>query len=95
MRPYMNTDERLYGWYDRPDQPVQEPTYNPAFPGMCLFCGEQTSEANVRTIAMMPTENIKRSYFYRVHSTCHEAASADERLHIDYVIFDSIKHHGD
>jgi len=91
----MNTStEKLYGWYDRADQPVDQPTYNPAFPGMCLFCGTATTEEDVRTHSIMPM-GAKRSYFYRTHRTCHETASDEQRNHIDGIVFDSIAHHGD
>jgi hypothetical protein len=86
--------ERMYGWYDRVDQPIEQPTFNPSFPGPCLFCGTDTTEEDVRTHSLMPLE-AKRSYFYRTHRTCHEAAPDDQRNAIDGVVFDSIAHHGD
>ena len=94
MNDSLTSTEKLYGWYDRADQPVDQPTYNPAFPGMCLFCGNQTSDEDVRTIALL-RDGSARSFFYRVHRTCHEAASEDQRNQITSVIFDSIDHHGD
>jgi len=90
----LTTDRKLYGWYDRPDQPVDQPTYNPEFPGPCLFCGENTSEENVRTFSLL-MEGSNRAFFYRTHRTCHETASEKQRREIDRVIWDSIDHHGD
>lgn len=86
--------DRLYGWYDRADQPVDMPTFNPSFPGPCLFCGTPTTEEDVRTHSML-MEGSARSFFYRTHRTCHEAAPQDQRNAIDQVIWDSIDHHGD
>lgn len=86
--------ERLYGWYERADQPITMPTFNPSFPGPCLFCGTDTTEEDVRTHSMLPVGS-SRSFFYRTHRTCHEAASAEQRNHIDGIIIDSIAHHGD
>lgn len=90
--------ERIYGWYDRADQPPDQPSYDPAFPGPCLFCGEQTSETNVRTISLMPTgPQVKRprAYFYRVHRTCSAGATADQQNAIDVVVLDAIAHNHD
>lgn len=86
--------ERIYGWYDRADQPVDMPTFNPSFPGPCLFCGIPTTEEDVRTHSIMPLDG-KRSYFYRTHRTCDAAASEAQRVAIDDVVFEMIEHHGD
>jgi len=85
---------RIYGWYDSAQQPVDQPTFNPAFPGPCLFCGTDTTEEDVRTHSLMPIGS-SRSYFYRTHRTCHEAANDQQRNAIDEVVFDAIAHHGD
>jgi hypothetical protein len=87
---------KLYGWYDRADQPIDQPTYNPAFPGPCLFCGDNTSEEDVHCLMYLEGPRAhKRSYFYRTHRTCHETATPAQSREIDGVIFDSIAHHGD
>jgi hypothetical protein len=86
--------ERIYGWYDRPDQPVDQPTFNPSFPGPCLFCGNETSESDVRTHSLMAMDGA-RSFFYRTHRTCHESADDTARNAIDQVVWDAIAHHGD
>lgn len=91
-----SADVRLYGWYDRPDQPIEQPTYNPEHPGVCLFCGGTTSDQDVRTHSLMPLHREPpRSYFYRTHRTCHESASDEQRIAIDDIVFESIEHHGD
>ena len=87
-------EERIYGWYERSDQPIDQPTYNPAFPGVCLFCGGLTSEEDVRTHSLMAV-NARRSFFYRTHRTCHESANDEARNAIDGVVIDSIDHNGD
>jgi hypothetical protein len=86
--------ERIYGWFDSADQHPDQPTFTPSFPGICLFCGELMSPADVRSHALMPFP-YKRSYFYRTHRTCHEAATEQQRRDIDRVVLDSISHNGD
>jgi hypothetical protein len=86
--------EKVYGWYDRADQPIEQPTFNPDFHGPCLFCGNSLTDEDVRTHSIMPL-GASRSYFYRTHRTCHEAAPDDQRNAIDCVVLDSIAHHGD
>lgn len=90
--------ERIYGWYDSPDQKADQPSYDPAFPGPCLFCAGQTTEDNVRTIALLPTEQKRpqpRSYFYRVHRTCHADATPAQQNAIDCVVLEAIAHNHD
>jgi hypothetical protein len=86
--------QRIYGWYDQPDQPIEHPTFNPSFPGPCLFCGKDTSEDDVRTHSLMPMISA-RSYFYRTHRTCSQSATTEQSRQIDGVVLDSIAHHGD
>lgn len=86
--------EKIYGWYDRPDQPIEQPTYNPNEHGPCLFCGKSVTDEDMRTHSLMAMEG-KRSYFYRTHRTCHEAADDPARTAIDRVVWASIDHHGD
>ena len=86
--------ERIYGWYDRADQPIDQPTFNPSFSAPCLFCGEPISDLDVRTHSIMPLGS-NRSYFYRTHRTCHEVAPSAQRDAIDSVVLDSIKHNND
>lgn len=96
MNPILETT-KVYGYYDRPDQPMEQPTINPDVRGPCLFCGEPMTAENIRTHSMMamPETGPERSYFYRTHRTCHEAADNKQRVQIDDVVWDSIRHHGD
>lgn len=88
------TIERIYGWYDRADQAIEQPTYNPDCYGPCLFCDKPMTDEDMRTHSIMPI-GATRSYFYRTHRTCHEAAPDDQRNATDSVVFDSIAHNGD
>ena len=85
---------KLYGWYDRAGQPVDAPTYDPPHDSPCLFCGEPIRPDDVRTHSML-AESGARSFFYRTHRSCHQAADAAQRYAIDDVVWDSIRHHGD
>lgn len=89
--------EKIYGYYDRADQPVDQPTYNPAFDAPCLFCTKPITEEDIRTHSMMamPDTAPERAYFYRTHRTCHEAAPQEQRNQIDRVVWDSIEHNKD
>jgi hypothetical protein len=83
---------RIYGWYERADQPPDQPTYDPPHDAPCLFCGEAITANDVRTISMMG-EYAERSFFYRVHRTCHERVGEKKRVEIDSVVWDAIRHH--
>lgn len=91
----MSDKEKIYGYYDKADQPIDQPTYNPAFDSPCLFCGEKITENDMRTHSMMLVGKMSRSYFYRTHATCHEKASDRQRFEIDDIVFENIKHNGD
>ncbi len=86
--------EKIYGYYDRADQPIEQPTINPAFDAPCLFCDKPLTEDDMRTHSIMPIGS-SRSYFYRTHRTCHESASSQRNGEITDFVFDSVKHHGD
>lgn len=85
---------KIYGYYDRADQPIDQPTLNPDLHGPCLFCDKPVTDEDMRTHSLMPLHG-SRSFFYRTHRTCHEAADDMRRTQIDGVIIDSIDHHGD
>ena len=79
----------IYGWYSDADQtsPMHDPPHNT----VCLLCGEAIFAEDVRTISIMWADSKgDRSYFYRVHRTCHERASEPERQKIDEIVFDMI-----
>lgn len=85
---------RIYGWYESPGQPANMPTVDATFPGVCIFCGGDTSTEDVRTHSLMPV-GASRSYFYRTHRTCHERASQADRDAMDEAILDMIQRAGD
>lgn len=88
----------VYGYYDSPTQPADQPSINPDPRGPCLFCGDAMTADNVRTISMMTLPDVgraERAYFYRVHRTCHQDATDQSRQQIDEVVWAAIKHHGD
>jgi hypothetical protein len=91
----MNTQSKIYGYYDRADQPADQPTVNPPLDAPCLFCGKPLTNDDMRTHSMLAMDGAERSFFYRTHRTCHEAADDQQRNAIDGVVWDSIVHHGD
>jgi len=91
----METLQKVYGYYDRADQPIDQPTINPALDGPCLFCGKPLTDEDMRTHSMMAMDGAQRSFFYRTHRTCHESADDKSRNAIDQVVWDSIAHNGD
>jgi hypothetical protein len=82
----------LYGWFDRPDQPSNEPTYDPPHDAPCPYCGEKLSADDVRTSSIMAVENPTRSYFYRTHRTCDDAASDGQRQSVFHAVLGRIEH---
>ena len=67
----------LYGWYDSPEQPVENPTYDPPRDAPCPYCGNPCTDDDVRTHSIMAAyvPNPRRCYFWRTHRTCDEDAS--------------------
>lgn len=68
----------------------QEPTYDPAHDSPCLLCDEPLREDDVRTISLMWQDNAQRSYFYRVHRTCHEKLTTEEAGALDGRVLDAM-----
>lgn len=85
---------KIYGYYERPDQPIDQPTIDPDHYGPCLFCDLPLTDDDIRTHSLMPVGG-SRSFFYRTHRSCHEAADDTRRNQIDAVVIDSIDHNGD
>lgn len=87
-------EPRIYGWYDRPDQPVDQPTYNPPFDSPCPYCSKPLTDDDMRTHSIMPLSNLGaangRSYFYRTHKTCDEMAFDKSRYAVDSLVFEQI-----
>ena len=85
-------EQIFYGWFENAQD--QTPAYEPPRDAPCPFCGKPVVEGDVRTHNLMWAEKsyAKRSYFYRTHRTCDEAAG-DKNM--DGFIFDMIARNGD
>lgn len=75
----IDENQKYLGWFDNDSQ--TEPAYNPPINGPCIVCDEPLHPP-IKSISLMPIEGAAdgRSYFYRVHRACYEAApkAADE-----------------
>lgn len=67
----------LYGWFDADDQ--VRPAYDPPHDAPCPYCGESLRVDDVRTESFVPAFDARRSYFFRMHRTCDDAADASAR----------------
>jgi hypothetical protein len=68
-----------YGWFDSAglDAP---PAYDPPRDAPCPYCGEPLRPNDVRTHSLMAADGPRdRSYFYRTHTTCDDAATEGQR----------------
>jgi hypothetical protein len=72
----------LIGYFANAAQTI--PEFDPPHDAPCLICEKPLSPDDVRTISVMDAEGAQRSYFYRVHRTCHETLSAEQRGDLDY-----------
>jgi hypothetical protein len=83
----------VYGWYDRAHQAPDQPSYDPPHDAPCLFCDRPIHDGDVRTISLMamPETGPMRAYFYRVHRSCHVAATCEAALAVDGKVWDLIK----
>lgn len=88
----MNND--LYGWYESPTQPVDQPNYDPPHDAPCPYCGNPCTSDDVRTHSIMAMEGATRSYFWRTHRTCDENASEGQQQSIFDGVMYRIKHDG-
>ncbi len=78
---------RVYGYYSQAGQ--IEPDYDPGLDAPCLICSGALTPTDVRTISLM-VPGDSRSYFYRVHRSCHEPLSEAERIKVDGLLIDAI-----
>ena len=71
---FVATGFRLWGWFDDADQ--TEAGYEPPHDAPCPYCFVPINRDDVRTHNLMwkAREYAKRSYFYRTHRTCDDAA---------------------
>lgn len=84
----------MYGWYDSPAQPCEEPSYDPPLDFPCPHCGWPGHADDARTY-MCSTPGGARPYFFRVHRSCAEAASEQETESLFQALADRIRHNGD
>ena len=83
----------IYGWFDDPKKAAAS---DPPHDAPCMICGKPVHANDVRTISiMMPQTAPFRSYFYRLHRTCHAPLSEHRRREIDAVVWDAIRHYRD
>ncbi len=73
----------LYGWFD---DAGEVPGYDPPYYSPCPHCGIPVSVLDVRTHSFVAQHGAVRSYFYRTHRSCDEAASPTEQQ----AIFDGV-----
>jgi hypothetical protein len=87
----------IYGYFDSPDQTV--PVYDPGLDVPCPVCmwpvGGHTPDHPIMTISVMVESDDRfprdaRSYFYRIHKSCYEAISEEQRSMLDSVIVDAV-----
>lgn len=78
---------RIYGYFTDAAQTV--PVYDPGLDTLCPICVMRLNAADVRTISLMVPDD-SRSYFYRVHRSCHEPLSEAERIRVDGLLIDAI-----
>jgi len=82
-----NSPSRIYGYFTDPTQ--VEPVFDPGLSAACPVCAEVLNANNVRTISLMVPNN-DRSYFYRVHRSCHEPLKDTDRCKLDGLLVDAI-----
>jgi hypothetical protein len=83
------THPEYWGYYDNP---YEAAVHDPGNTVPCLICGLPWTSDTVRTISAMPvdapSEGVKKSYFYRVHRTCHNALDDAGRERLDGLLLD-------
>lgn len=83
----MNATQRIYGYFT--DSAQTEPVFDPGVGVPCPICTNELDAIDVRTISLM-VPGDSRSYFYRVHRSCHEPLTEQERIRVDGVLIDAI-----
>jgi len=77
----------IYGYFTDPLQ--TEPVFDPGLSAPCRICARPLNATDVRTISLMVPDDT-RSYFYRVHRSCHEPLSETDRVKVDGLLIDAI-----
>ena len=77
----------IVGWFDSPGE---IPAHDPGVQGTpCPICHGTLSLEDVRTISLMWPGDT-RSFFYRVHKSCHQELSDDDKQALDMAILYSV-----
>lgn len=76
----------IFGYFDNPNQ--TEPSFDPGLGVNCPHCQKPLDEEPERQTISLRWSGDARSYFYRVHKACREAASLEERYGIESLIVD-------
>lgn len=73
------------GYFTSPDQPDDQPTYDPGMKAMCPVCATGLTGNNVTTVSLMAMEGdaVGVSLFYRMHRTCAEKLTPEQAGQID------------
>lgn len=77
----------IYGYFD--DALQTQPAFDPGLNVACPICGMDLDPVDLRTISLAVPKDA-RSYFYRVHRSCHEPLTETERTRIDGLLIDAI-----
>lgn len=76
----------IFGYYDNPTQ--TEPAYDPGVEGtLCPYCLIELNHLDIRSYSLMVPGDSK-SFFYRVHRSCDELVTEDERQIIESSLID-------
>jgi hypothetical protein len=91
---FVPTGFRLWGWFDDASQ-KDKASYEPPHDAPCPYCFAPITADDMRTHSLMWAEGYaNRSYFYRSHRTCDDAAKARGKS-ADGKILDAIAKVGD
>lgn len=77
------------GYYIRPDQPIDQPTFDPGMDAPCPVCGLQFTLDSVRTVSVMYDDGRDGiSLFYRLHRRCHDGLTIEQEQTLDQQALD-------
>jgi len=77
--------KKHFGWFEgMSSTPAHDPKDAP-----CLICYTPWSLDNVVTPSIMKAGD-SRSYFYRVHKTCYNSLSEQDKVALDSSLIDSL-----
>lgn len=77
-----------YGWFDAADQ--ETPTFDPGLTVPCPLCGVALSERERITESFLVLARRERSYFFRAHRACWNAATDEQRWAVESAAVDEI-----